>query len=127
MVGMSGCTMLSTCTDHHWTPFMCCISIFIRGETSFGQLVVRPDSGDPEETCVAISGPVVSAGHQAVRYAGDLRSFQAEVAILKILLEQFADEVTETKPGAQKQKYAATRMRNMEAAKEYLGLLGRHM
>lgn len=41
-------------------------------ETSFGQLVVRPDSGDPEETCVAI---------------------------MKILLEQFADEVTETKTG----------------------------
>jgi len=41
-------------------------------ETSFGQLVVRPDSGDPEETCVAI---------------------------MKILLEQFAEEVTETKTG----------------------------
>ncbi|CAK9044134.1 Nicotinamide phosphoribosyltransferase (NAmPRTase) (Nampt) (Pre-B-cell colony-enhancing factor 1 homolog) (PBEF) (Visfatin) [Durusdinium trenchii] len=41
-------------------------------DTSFGQLVVRPDSGDPEETCVAI---------------------------MKILLEQFAEEVTETKTG----------------------------
>eukprot|EP00437_Effrenium_voratum_P049506 CAMPEP_0181525966 /NCGR_PEP_ID=MMETSP1110-20121109/69240_1 /TAXON_ID=174948 /ORGANISM="Symbiodinium sp., Strain CCMP421" /LENGTH=801 /DNA_ID=CAMNT_0023656787 /DNA_START=50 /DNA_END=2452 /DNA_ORIENTATION=+ len=41
-------------------------------ETSFGQLVVRPDSGDPEETCVAI---------------------------MKILLEQFAEDVTVTKTG----------------------------
>jgi hypothetical protein len=31
-------------------------------------------------------------------------SLQTEVAIMKILLEQFADEVTETKPGAQKQR-----------------------
>jgi len=41
-------------------------------ESSFGQLVVRPDSGDPEETCVAI---------------------------MKILLECFAEDVTETKTG----------------------------
>jgi len=41
-------------------------------ETSFGQLVVRPDSGDPEETCVAI---------------------------MKILLECFEDDVTTTKTG----------------------------
>jgi len=42
------------------------------GEGRFGQLVVRPDSGDPEETCVSI---------------------------LKILLEQFKEDVTVTATG----------------------------
>jgi len=41
-------------------------------ETSFGQLIVRPDSGDPEETCVAI---------------------------MKILMEQFAEGVITTATG----------------------------
>eukprot|EP00812_Abedinium_dasypus_P015750 NODE_93_length_2143_cov_318.977969.p1 GENE.NODE_93_length_2143_cov_318.977969~~NODE_93_length_2143_cov_318.977969.p1 ORF type:complete len:527 (+),score=147.79 NODE_93_length_2143_cov_318.977969:43-1623(+) len=41
-------------------------------ENSFGRLVVRPDSGDPAETCLAV---------------------------IKILLEQFAEDVTPTKTG----------------------------
>mmetsp|Transcript_51749 Transcript_51749/g.116079 ORF Transcript_51749/g.116079 Transcript_51749/m.116079 type:complete len:529 (-) Transcript_51749:72-1658(-) len=41
-------------------------------DTKFGRLVVRPDSGDPAETCTSI---------------------------LKILLEQFKEDVTETKTG----------------------------
>jgi len=41
-------------------------------DTKFGRLVVRPDSGDPAETCCSI---------------------------LKILLEQFKEDVTETKTG----------------------------
>ena len=76
MIGKGGLGWTYNVVHTHWTSLnplhVFAVSPFSSEArpASFGQLVVRPDSGDPEETCVAISGPLVSTGQQGVGHAG---------------------------------------------------------